>query len=88
MGVVLAKSHNLTSVFVAMELYTVYSVRRSSPRGMVVSKTSRKKDTKRKVTLMGQISRRDKSRFSRERRLMCTGSHMLRGYLKTKFHKV
>ncbi|RWV83221.1 hypothetical protein GW17_00055201 [Ensete ventricosum] len=38
-----------------------FSVRRSSPKGIVVSETSSGKNTKRKVAPTRQISRRDKS---------------------------
>ncbi|RZS15155.1 hypothetical protein BHM03_00046939 [Ensete ventricosum] len=61
LGTVLAKSHNLASVFAGAEQGTSCSVRRSSPKGMVVSKTSSGKNAKRKVAPTGQISKRDKS---------------------------
>ncbi|RRT74345.1 hypothetical protein B296_00020598 [Ensete ventricosum] len=46
---------------VRTEQGTSCSARRSSPKGMVVSETSSGKNVKRKVTLIGRISRRDKS---------------------------
>ncbi|RRT51221.1 hypothetical protein B296_00018731 [Ensete ventricosum] len=60
-GTVLAKSRNLARAFAGAEQGTSCSARRSSLKGMVVSETSSGKNAKRKVALIGQISRRDKA---------------------------
>ncbi|RRT57773.1 hypothetical protein B296_00016920 [Ensete ventricosum] len=59
--IVLAKGRNLASAFAGAEQGTSCSARRSSPKGMMVSETSSRKNTKRKVAPTGQISKRDKS---------------------------
>ncbi|RRT47413.1 hypothetical protein B296_00002510 [Ensete ventricosum] len=60
-GTVLVKDRNLASVFTGAEQGKSCSARRSSPKAMVVSKTSSGKYVKRKVAPTGQISRKDKS---------------------------
>ncbi|RWW10927.1 hypothetical protein GW17_00025503 [Ensete ventricosum] len=60
-GTVLAKSRNLASAFAEAEQDTSCSVRRSSPKRMVVFETSSGKNAKRKVAPILQISRRDRS---------------------------
>ncbi|RWW87379.1 hypothetical protein BHE74_00003799 [Ensete ventricosum] len=76
-GTVLAKSRNLTSAFAGAEQGTSCSARRSNPKGIMVSETSSRKNAKRKVAPIGQISRRDRSWFSRGT-IMCSEPYMLR----------
>ncbi|RRT83288.1 hypothetical protein B296_00001344 [Ensete ventricosum] len=67
------------SAFVGAEQGTSCSAR-SSPKGMVVSKTSSGKNEKRKVAPTRQISRRDMSWFSRGR--IMYSAHVEEEYLK------
>ncbi|RZS25514.1 hypothetical protein BHM03_00058732, partial [Ensete ventricosum] len=63
--------------FAGAEQGTCCSARRSNPKGIMVSETSSRKNAKRKVAPIGQISRRDRSWFSRGT-IMCSEPYMLR----------
>ncbi|RWV85873.1 hypothetical protein GW17_00052294, partial [Ensete ventricosum] len=69
-------------VFAGAEQCTRLFNKIEQSKGMVISETSRGKDMKRKVASIGQISKRDKSWFSKGR-IVCRTAH-IEEYLKTK----